>query len=805
MSVPATFKSALQNNDSIVVQRWIEIEGIPRAYGTVTKSSTWFTARAAANRFEGIDPYLARVPANFDADLDPLVGIASVMGQIEFHLVDVDGQPTAWCGNRDASTRLKLAADITAAATTITYTGNPPTFTNSLLYIGSETIRFTTHDTVAKQFTGCTRALYRSKAQAFAAGIPIGSRPYAMFGRRVWYYQTAHKQGGTVATDADKALRFSGTLENIYLDDSDPGVFVVPVVSLEKELTRQVFRDLRTYTDTENKGIVGNDFAEPGIRFANESGGSSTSADLNGGDVAQTNEDSSQHFPSSTPFRYAFLVDNEVIFFSRSNSPNKFTMTSRAAFGTTREAHSPGFTMKEIAWIARWDITNNSTPDEHYYSRFLSAQVDGLSPCNGDHPLLVLLQILLSTGTATNYVSGRRNYDVLPESWGLGIDISRVDVDGIEKLSIENPDLSIGGYISEPVSFIELAKQILAPFGFFALTTIGDVWTIRQLRPPRPDEAVRSITTAHIINKSKPAWDGNLSGLVQEVVFDYNRDTEHNRFLNNTLMINGLGKVFAQKKGRRLTYQMPLVYEKGAKAAGRPPLSGMAHVEGELQKRIDFFKQGYAIPPPVLTLRCRYDLIDVEPGDVVSVTLSTVPNAGTGLRGLNAQVMRVLRKRVDDGAKVVELTMQDTGYSLGDYRRIAPSAQVATVTTLTANDIDVTFEANEFTSPNGGGLDVAPVDNGGAHEWIGELLDNGSSIRLVSADFAQEAIFDVKGWDGTTLNLTGASVPAWIVAGCYAIPLNYVADAGVLSDEYAFCVDADGLLGAGDNAHKYSP
>lgn len=813
MSLPSQFTSTIRDSDAFSIDRWLEVEGIPYAYGSVTKSSAWFAARSALSQFLGIKAFFKKTPDSFDAEVDVLDGLAKFMGHVDFSITDIENEQTLWAGAWDNTYTRELSVALTKAGVTVSYSGAVADTTKyptggGTVYIGNETIAYTAHDTVNKKFTGCTRGKHRSRPQAWKVGSIISYKPYVLYGRRVWYYQTVTPTGGTAAVDADKVLRFSGTVENYTLDSDDPGAYLLSCLSLEKEFTREVFRDLRTIRDTGNRGIVGTDFTQPGIRFSYDPGATqpSTANRLYSADIHQLDENGTPYFSDGAYFM--FKVDKEFILFQSSVASGSMAMIARGLMGTTVDEHKPGFSMQEVAILSR-DVSGSSLWEHNSTigKRFRSA-TDATSTAQSDHPLIVLLQILLSTGDGDNN-DGGRNYDVLPAAWGLGIPYDRVDVAGIRRLANETPDLVLNGYWDKPIGFGAFAKQCLAPFGFYGNTQVNDLWTVRRLVPPLPDAVTRDLSSQHFVSKQKPSWDANLLGLVQEVEYLYNRDVQYGTWTRNTIFVNGLGKQYAQGKGRRLKYDLPQLYEKGlSPIPGRPPLGGMPNVELMLQERLEFLKQGFSLPPPVITRRFTYDCLDIEPGDLIKITDIMLPRIQDGIRGISLQMMRVLRKTIDEGSKTVELALQDCGFGIGDFGYIAPSA-AGTI----SGGSSLTLLANEFTEAThvlgSSQKDYLPRDEAGtAYDWIQALKDGPGTVELVSKNFASSAVMTISTWNNATAVLTfTAALPGWFVNGDYVLPLrNSATTMGVLTSKYfVFLSDADEDLQGVRLAFRFYP
>ena len=86
------YSTAVASRTRGALALWLEIEGLPYAYGTVSKDSSWFSGRAAASRFEGIRSWFAKgqLPTLPPQELDHLEGAVGG-GALTLQIVDVDG------------------------------------------------------------------------------------------------------------------------------------------------------------------------------------------------------------------------------------------------------------------------------------------------------------------------------------------------------------------------------------------------------------------------------------------------------------------------------------------------------------------------------------------------------------------------------------------------------------------------------------------------------------------------------------------------------------------------------------------
>jgi hypothetical protein len=411
MPIPSAMATSL-GGPNIQVYRWLEIEGLPYAYGNVAKDATWFAARAAENQLLGIKDWLTSVPEGVSADLDTKEGVASTVGQQDFSILDYDGSLTKFAAVGATQLMDYLANDQIATDDTFIYTGADANITNAApgkyLYLGTETVQYGSVTTGTKSINAIVRGLFNSKAQAFGAGFPISAQPYTMAKRRAWYYVLAFDPVNGTPLDANKALIMSGTVEDFKLDEADLNIFVVTVESFERQINQDCFNTLRTLRDTNNQGIC--DSTNVGSGLKSYFSGAPVS------DILFATSDLNSYTPGEN---FYVRVDDEIIGFKRDDVDPVFAMISRGCFNTEVVAHDPGWSGKEVAGVVANAGTNlyDTSVDETRRSWFISAPTTD-SPLLADHPLMILLQVMLSTGYGTNKVIGKRNYDVLPRGWG---------------------------------------------------------------------------------------------------------------------------------------------------------------------------------------------------------------------------------------------------------------------------------------------------------------------------------------------------------------------------------------------------
>lgn len=827
MSVPQNYLTVIDGTES-THGRWIEIEGIPYAYGSFARSSDFFSSRASLDRFLGVRSYLLKTPKLLDQKIDTLEGGSKSAGAVSFEVGDVDGSLAQFCGVGYQTGFTALRTEISKSATTIPIpTGGGAAFSNGgYCYIGTETILIGTVG--ADSFTGCTRGMFRSTPQAFGVGIPIGTRPYTMANRKCWYNQVVAAGQGRAApasfVDLDRCIRFGGVITNFVMNE--PNTFIITVKSMDEELDRQIFRGLRTH-----KVKVSFMGADPWDEDPKKGGGNLQVPGWPGffiytGVSYGNNRDfpcplTPDGLPLYSPGERILVRIDDEIFLAVSLSNGELEYQMRAMCGTKPEKHDYGAIANELVTVCEY----KNVQGFEWSSKF-----DAVCPTDihADHPLALVLQVLTSTGLGTN-----GNYDVLPASWGLGIDAGRVDVFGIERAMQEEPALRFGGVIPQQVNFLQFARELLAFSGYYHYVAIGDEFRIKRLRPPEPDaeDGVRSITASDRLRNRRTLWEANWSGAVREIIFTYGYDILRKDYKIIDIYKSAGGDLYSKGLARTLTYTSSLLYPGKSGIPGEPPFDRF-DIRSWLTARGEFFKVRYGRPPPIITEYLNYSFINLEVGDLCIVTNPEIPSTATGAMGMAEEIGEVIGISIDDAYKNVAAQILMTGYQLGDYRYISPTLLVDDFEDYDSSFLQAHFVANAFTDPTGpyGNTQTdARFENS-----VGDLIDGfgiNNHVRVWKADFSDwidgyitainfgSRVMNV--YFGATLSQLGVAADVFITAsiglGLYITYDEYSAvvgddwtgaanpDGGTPVSRYGFGADSDDLLDTTYPAHKLFP
>lgn len=764
MSINSTAQTALDGK-SILVGSWLEIEGIPNAYGTFAHAS-FFSGRSSINQFDSIKSLLVSRPKTVDQSIDTLKGGNLSVGQCIFEILDHAGEATGWTNL--ASPSRYLVGSVTASGTTFNVNDATGLSVNQYLYIGSETVKIT--GIVGTALT-VTRGMYRSTAMAYPSVFPIGTSVYTMANRRVWYYQVFDSGSKTVGTwsltgaglDAIKVLRFSGVLRSCHVKDGEPYVYVLTADSVDREIDREVFRNLRTFR-----------LDGTAIKDAENSG--SQPCQVAGWPGFTPGYDRLFNFPASlfTLNENIILQIDDEIFAGTVTSltPPELQLKARALYGSSASVHNEGAVVREIVPICAKSNQTNTGQNVPWHELASKFNAIPLYPgdVGPDHPVILALTVLTSTGAGTNFDASGRNCDRLPADWGLGISASRIDWYRCERAAREDPALRFGGFVTQPMNATDFLRQVLVFGGYYFHVATGDLFTIKRLRPPLPDETTKAITESVRIRNHQPAWDANWSGAVREVVFRYGWDLRTGKYKRIAVFKLNDADIFSKSVARTLTFESKFIYPGGSNIPG-DITPRVFDVDAWLLHRRDYFLQRYAKPPPIIKERVDLSFIGVELGDLCTVTKDWIPNLSGG-RGASAMVGEVIGKTIDDESRTVELTLLMTGYQLGQYRYIAPSHTIQTIADLGGSfeieDINITNSGYDAGTSGAGGDDMRFTTQGGTSF----ALSDQQYLYLWQANFYQYEQVEVLNSSASMLEVTK---PVWFtpVVGDFLTTLDF--------------------------------
>lgn len=754
-TLPAAFAAALAL-DHVTPDDWIEIEGLPWAYGLVDRSAGWFSARAATQQRLGVVGVLLGLPRGAEQSARPLDAESSV-GQFQVQLqVDEAGTVLPLVANgarRDGMVVLSGDLDAISAVGTITFTGSAAAFPSAgQLYLGRETFTYT--GKTATTFTGCARGAFAlpglEARQAHTAGDLISPYPRFLATRRIAWFTTLD------ATDANRVTMWAGTVRTAKLLIGAAGLELT-AESLEGDLKVKVFANQRKaklgvgFAGPDGYVPASDDEAAPTTDRLVLSEGSTSGAWTHGDEILLRIGD---EYVAGT-----VAVDG---------IETSVTVLGRAQFHSLAVQHAPGDELLEVIWTGARSASGTAADQ---VSKFTA----------GDHPLEVVLQRLLSRkGDGANGV-----YDTLPEGWGLGIDASRVDVAGI--LRLKRTWFAGARHLwvyEEPHTVKAAIAEILRPHGCYPVTTLGDLLTVRRLSPPIPGESLRALDVTGIV--AVPTWDANTVKVIGRVIWRCDYDPADDSFRQEFKgeMVGpyqeaqefyaGLWKTLEiQARGQFTGNDIGASYFGAGLSTGAEEAS-LRHYE--------MVRDRYARPFPMVGVECSFDYLDVEVGDLVTLTVSNLPNVTTGALGLSGSICEVAGRSVDRARGVVHLALLHST-APNTFRLLSPSGVVSATA------------AGLITLTDGAFNDTGQNRTDGFH--VGQVIDVRTSDLKTSRGTAT-----LTSVAATQLGM--ATVPAGTIAGDAVVLATYSSQPAIERERHASLASTSELLNGVDPAHTYA-
>jgi hypothetical protein len=817
MALPAAFLAELAK-PGMTADLWLEIEGLPYAFGLTARAAAFFAGRPAAERREGVLGTMLGIPAGVQQEARPLEGDSSIGAMSASVVFDPDGRALALVGNSartdsflamaaparvqnvayalgdavkyvdaggdeiayrctTAGTTANAAAtpgvgvspytdgtvvftilgpvDLDAATTPdgIPFTGVATAYpaSDGVIYIGRETFGYTAkHQGAATgAFVGLTRGKYalpsREAKLTHTESDIISPFPRFAATRRATIFATLD------ATDANKVARWAGTIRDVKLMRGNVGV-ELSMQSVESDLKRKVFNGQRTgklyagLADALGTYEQANDGEPPAetARLVMQPASLAGTWTAGAGVIVRVGDE--------------YLSGTIAV-----GAETAITIVARGLFSTIAIQHEPGTDVEEIIFTGAYSATG---APEFQASRFTQ----------GDHPLEVLLQFLLSKNGDT----ANGSWDVLPPGWGVGIDQARVDVAGITSLrDAWLPNARHLGVYEGPIQFKEAMAAILRPHLCFPVTKLDDLLTVRRLNPPVPGETVRVLGDSGVVDV--PTWDANIATVIGHVnwLCDYDPTTDEPRqkFIGE---LQGPGTE-AQEFYAGL-YRTLDVEARGQYTGNDPGAVGFwgsameTGAADAAQRYFEVIRDRYARPFPVIGVECSFDFLDVEVGDLVSFTAANLPDVATGGVGLTSAICEVLRKQIDDAKGRVRLTLLHSA-APPQYRLMAPSAIIDSTAAGRIN-VTATFSESGFHS--------------------------GDVVQVLTADLVTS-----RGTATVSGTTTGAvlvdAVPAGTAAGDVVVLAVYGSQPSATTKaRSAFLADASTQLAGGAAAHVYA-
>ncbi len=299
------------------------------------------------------------------------------------------------------------------------------------------------------------------------------------------------------------------------------------------------------------------------------------------------------------------------------------------------------------------------------------------------NPITLMLQIILSTGTGTNYSGTGTNYDVLPAQLGggqgVGVPYQLVNISHFEKLRDTYFSwMYYFGYFSDSTQAIkffqdEFTRQLCC-WLFENLEGQVDLGILYVAQGT--NDAIH-LDDTNIVGK--PKFNGNLqTGQVftNEVYFQYDYSPGLQQFLSQLVV----DQTDSQQK-----YEEQSQLEIDSKF-----LSSFYNAQAIAVRSASIFNSLFSVPPPILTVGLMYGAHLLQPGMICYISSKYLPNYKTGQRGGPEQLCIVTDASPDYAGGTMNATLLGIGFV--ESRRFAgfaddgvPAFSSATVEQKLAN------------------------------------------------------------------------------------------------------------------------
>ena len=267
------------------------------------------------------------------------------------------------------------------------------------------------------------------------------------------------------------------------------------------------------------------------------------------------------------------------------------------------------------------------------------------------NPVNIMLQIMLSTGTGTNYSGTGTNYDVLPASQGVGVPYNLVNISSFES----QRDLYITNFYfsqfyqaeAEALKFIQ--SEILRQINAFIFVNQQGLLDIKFYYDPIGRIDAILLDNSNIIGT--PQFDANLqtgNDFYNEVDITWDYQPIPDYFVNE-LLVEGQASQAKYEEVSSLSIQNKFV----------KTLYGARQINDRIASII---LSRFADPPPIITLDTLYTNHLFEPGDPVYVDSSTIPNYVTGKDGGSPILCEIISVQINSNMSVT-LTILGTGFN----------------------------------------------------------------------------------------------------------------------------------------------
>lgn len=307
-------------------------------------------------------------------------------------------------------------------------------------------------------------------------------------------------------------------------------------------------------------------------------------------------------------------------------------------------------------------VTINSNGSLQEQTHQNGAQVDNYVLYEGN-PVDLMLQIILSTGTGNNYGGSGTNYDVLPQPQGVGIPYTLVNIINFERLrDIYLSGMTFSGYFSdqsEALKFIQ--ENILRQAHVRIFTNKNGQMDMSVAYAPLDTIDAVTLDDTNIIGI--PGFDANLytgRNFFNSVESLYDYQPMADFFVTDDIDFDS-DSLAKYQESSTLKVESKMV---------KSGFQGQRIIE----RMRNIYLKRFSNPPPVITIKAFFAFNLLNPGDLVYLNSSYIPNYKTGLDGGDIPILcEVLTAAPNFAAGYMDVTLLGIGFNqIIRYGRISP-------------------------------------------------------------------------------------------------------------------------------------
>lgn len=436
-------------------------------------------------------------------------------------------------------------------------------------------------------------------------------------------------------------------------------------------------------------------------------------------------------------------------------------------------------------WVTGIKLSSDGTsyefsitdPQKWMQRKIFRSATDAAPVTISGNPLNILLALLTSTGNGTN-----GDYDIYASENGLGIEDDYINVAALENLR----DTWYAG--ASHYMYFTIKKRIKArdffeqeifkPLNLYPVIDGYGRFSARRFTPPlATSEQVQTYDEDNMIGL--PAWDANLSDLINEAEFFYNHDGDD--YQDEVLYIDG-DSISGRGPGKK-----PATIKSKGLHTSLSPGSLTVDVANIIARRKNVIFNRFTVPPIKLNISAWFTRWISEVGDIVPITHSKLPDIENGSRGLDEARMEIVSKTIDYKNGKIKIEAMDTGFAKDIYFVFSPSMTVVfgiSSTQFYVTTADADKYAN-FANP-----EIRVCDN--------KMRTKAASVTITAID--TELLFGDPHGKITCDDIGSTPAAGWLIV---------FADYDNCTDEqklYGFLSDSNDYLGAAnDDAHLIVP